>query len=112
MGCTSTDGGYSKESTKDNINFLVEICSSWGYQQRQTAVKEFVEYLQTNGYKQINVDFIAKGGGKGEFFVSLKKGKLFTIFSNNKKLHPDAITSFALNKKLYEDIKSKIDAIL
>lgn len=73
MGCTSSDGGYSKESTKDNINFLVEICSSWGYQQRQTAVKEFVEYLQTNGYKQINVDFVAKGGGKGEFFVSLKK---------------------------------------
>lgn len=113
MGCTSSDSGYNKESTKENLNLLVEICSSWGYQQRQAAVNEFVDYLKSNGYSQIHVDFIAKNGNKGEFYVSLKsKWKLHTVFSNNKKLHTDAISSFSLGKKFYSEIKAKIDNIL
>lgn len=110
-------GLCNRPKSKDNIqindkNTIVlkgEICASWGYNQRVSQIDGFTKYLISQG-KKVNIDYEAKDGGNGEFFLfQIINGEKNAIFSNNKESHGNtAIIGFSIKSDKYADIMSKI----
>ena len=110
MGCKNSTGGR-----KEQIDILIEICESWGYENRVKYVTDFIiRPLKEEGLA-IKYTFKPMNGGKGEFYLfkTLSDGKKTIVFSNKKDIHPDAV-SHAMNISLknsqiiIDDLKSTI----
>lgn len=88
MGCKQT----GEQSKKPLINIQIEICESWGYDNRVQLVMDFIiKPLKEEGN---NVKYLFKPmkGGKGEFYIwKIEENEKKIIFSNKKDLHPTAI---------------------
>lgn len=74
-----------------------------------SQIEGFAKYLKTQG-KKVKLDFEAKEGGNGEFFLFLiDNGNKIPIFSNSREKYGDtAVCGFALKEDKYPDIMSKI----
>lgn len=106
MGCKQSN----ESSKKALINIVIEICESWGYENRVQCVTDFViKPLKEEGYN-VKFNFKKMKGGKGEFYIwRIDGSEQRIIFSNKKDIHPNAIT-FGLNVNMKNSI-AIIDAL-
>lgn len=89
------------------IKLLIEICASWGAEEKQIAIQQFVEYVKKKGFSiKENTLMIEKG--RGEFYIFLDKENKIPVFSNNIEKHPSAVISFDLTSDLFEAVLEKI----
>ena len=89
MGCKQT----GEASKKNLINIVIEICESWGYDNRVLYVTDFIiKPLKEEG-NNVKFSFKPMKGGKGEFYIwkIIDSNNRKIIFSNKKDLHPDAV---------------------
>ena len=113
MGC------YNVTGDKRNIkvyDFIMECCSSWGYDERVTQVKDLlIPSLKQEGIK-VNFTYVPLKNQNGEFFIYLKNelNEKIILMSNNKDLHAkegafiaQGISQRNINE-LTSSIKSKI----
>ena len=108
MGCASNKSNSNKAKSSNvapnTILLRAEICSSWGFSQRRSAVEQFAEYLKSKG-ETVVTHFEAVGGGGGEYFVYASyNGKEKIIFSNNKELHKGAVIGFSIAKNKFDEL--------
>jgi len=109
MGCKQS----GEASKKPLINMLVEICESWGYENRVQLVTDFIiKPLKEEG-NNVKYTFKPMKGGKGEFYIwKIIDNDKKIIFSNKKDLHPEAV-AHGLNvgmknsNSILEALKSK-----
>ncbi len=105
MGCKNSSIGPKNA----DIEILIEICESWGYENRVKYVTDFIiKPLKEEG-KTIRYTFVPMQGGKGEFYLfKLNKEQKQIIFSNKKDLHPEAIYGMNITMKNSNDIIDRL----
>lgn len=105
MGCKNVTNGPKNAQ----IEIIIEICESWGYENRVKYVTDFIIKPIKEEGKTIKYTFTPMKGGKGEFFLfKVINGKKEIIFSNKKDIHPDAIIGMNISLKNSDAVLSKL----
>ena len=105
MGCKNSSTGPKNA----DIEIIIEICESWGYENRVKYVTDYIiKPIKEEGLT-LRYTFNPMKGGKGDFFLfKVIDGKNKAIFSNKKDLHPEAIHGMNITSKNSNDIIKKL----